>query len=64
VTDSYTELRDLDRETYVAAINIAAGVIHNITYSQKDKANPDLAIEKAMVAIALKAYMRGMEHND
>jgi hypothetical protein len=51
--DVYSELKDLDYEAYVKAIQLAAAIINNLDYAKTWKDNRDFNIEREIVAYTL-----------
>jgi hypothetical protein len=51
--DLYSELKNLDYDAYVKAIQVAAAISHNIDYAKTWQGARDVNIEREIVAYTL-----------
>jgi hypothetical protein len=56
--DPYKELKELDYEAYVKAIEMAAALTHNIDYAGTWKGKRDVNIEREIVAYTISVIRR------
>jgi len=56
--DLYKELKELDYEAYVKAIQMAAALTHNIDHARTWKSERDVNIEREIVAYTLSVIRR------